>query len=198
MKKALSEWDSLKNDVLTCQRCSLFEKRNHVIFGEGNPDAEILIIGEGPGQQEDLEGRPFIGPSGQLLDKIFEACNFTREKHLFITNIVRCRPPENRKPTTEEAAECMPWLISQISMIRPEIIVLLGATALKFMAGPDYKISRDHGKWMEVLGIDAMPVYHPSALLRKPSLKSDAWKDFKEIVFKYRELVDPEHTSPHV
>jgi len=191
-------FESLKNEVLHCTKCDLAITRSHVIFGEGNPNAGILIIGEAPGRDEDLQGRPFVGKSGQLLDKILAACGFTRDEHVFISNIVKCRPPDNRVPTPQEAATCMPWLLKQIELINPKIIILLGATALKCMAGPDYRITRERGNWLNLQNRPAMPVYHPAALLRDPSLKRDTWEDFKKIVFKYRELVNPQHYSAHV
>lgn len=192
------DFDVLKQKILGCTRCGLSETRNSVIFGEGNRNAAIMIIGEGPGRDEDLQGRPFVGRSGQLLDKILEACGFTREKHVFISNIVKCRPPENRVPSPAEAEVCMPWLLNQIELIKPGIMILLGATALKYMAGAEYRITRDRGKWISSSGIMTMPVYHPAALLRDPSLKRDTWEDFKEIVRKYRETCDPNHYSAHV
>jgi len=130
--------ESFRQQVLNCTRCDLSKTSKQVIFGEGNPKADILIIGEAPGRDEDLIGRPFVGVSGQLLDKILAACGFTRQKHVFISNIVKCRPPGNRVPTAEEAACCIPWLYEQIDRIDPKIMVLLGATALRYMAGPKY------------------------------------------------------------
>jgi uracil-DNA glycosylase family 4 len=193
-----AEIDTLKEEILNCTKCALSRTRNHVIFGEGNVKANIFIIGEAPGRDEDVQGRPFVGKSGQLLDKILAACGFTREDHVFISNIVRCRPPGNRIPLPDEAAVCMPWLLKQIELINPKILVLLGATALKYMAGPGHRITREHGNWLNLQNRLAMPVYHPAALLRDPSLKRDTWEDFKKIVFKYRELVDPVHYSAHV
>jgi uracil-DNA glycosylase family 4 len=190
--------DLLKTDILRCKKCELSETRNHVIFGEGNVTAEILIIGEAPGRDEDIQGRPFVGKSGQLLDKILSACGFTREEHVFISNIVKCRPPDNRVPTRFEADACIPWLLKQIELIDPKILILLGATALKHMAGPEHRITRERGKWLNLQGRLAMPVFHPAALLRDPLLKRDTWEDYKKIVFKYRELVDPNHHSNHV
>ncbi len=178
--------------------CELSKTRQHVIFGEGNIHAGILIIGEAPGRDEDIKGRPFVGKSGQLLDKILAACGFTREDHVFISNIVKCRPPDNRVPSPQETSACMPWLQKQIELIDPKILILLGATALKTMAGPDYRITRERGNWINLYNRPAMPVYHPAALLRDPSLKRDTWEDFKKIVFKYRELVNPQHYSAHV
>jgi len=190
--------ESLKDDILKCTKCELHKTRNHVIFGEGNILAEILIIGEAPGRDEDIQGRPFVGKSGQLLDKILAACGFTREEHIFISNIVKCRPPDNRVPTPHEANICKPWLLKQIELINPKILILLGATALKYMAGPDHRITSERGNWIYCYGRPAMPVYHPAALLRDPSLKRDTWEDYKKIVFKYREMVNPHHYSAHV
>ncbi len=188
----------LKQEILTCTKCNLSKTRNHVIYGEGNENVPILIIGEAPGRDEDLQGRPFVGKSGQLLDKILDACGFTREKHVFISNIVKCRPPDNRAPTTKEAVVCMPYLLKQIELINPIMLILLGATALKYMARPEHRITRERGNWLNLQGRLAMPVYHPAALLRDPSLKRPTWDDFKKIVFKYRELVDTNHHSDHV
>ena len=190
--------DLLKADVLGCKKCELSETRNHVIFGEGNVSAKVLIIGEAPGKDEDIQGRPFAGKSGQLLDKILSACGFTRKEHVFISNIVKCRPPDNRVPTRFEADACIPWLLKQIELIDPKILILLGATALKHMAGPEHRITRERGKWLSLQGRLAMPVFHPAALLRDPRLKRDTWEDYKKIVFKYRELVDPNHHSNYV
>jgi len=191
-------FNSLKTEILNCHRCKLSQTRNHAIFGEGNSNAEIFIIGEAPGKVEDIQGRPFVGPSGQLLDKIFAACGFTREAHVFISNIVRCRPPNNRVPTPDEVKTCIPWLYQQIELVNPKIIILLGATALKNMAGQHHRITMEHGQWINVRDRLAMPVYHPSALLRDPGLKRPTWEDFKKVVHKYRELVNPDHYSAHV
>ncbi len=189
---------SLKEEIEKCTKCELAKTRNHVIFGEGNSHARIFIIGEAPGYDEDLQGRPFIGKSGQLLDKILTACGFNREEHVFISNIVRCKPPGNRVPTPDEAAACMPWLLKQIELVDPMILILLGSTALKYMAGPQHRITRERGQWITCHNRLAMPVYHPAALLRNPSLKRETWDDFKKIVCKYRELVDPHHFSAHI
>jgi len=190
--------DSLKKEILQCSKCELTKTRNHVIFGEGNAKAGILIIGEAPGRDEDMQGRPFVGKSGQMLEKILAACGFTRDEHVFISNIVKCRPPDNRIPTPQEASTCMPWLIKQIELINPKILILLGSTALKYMSGPEHRITRERGRWINLQNRLAMPVYHPAALLRDPRLKRDTWEDFKKIVFKYRELVNPQHYSAHV
>jgi len=190
--------ESLRKKVLTCRQCALSQTRNNVIFGEGFVNAGIMIIGEAPGRDEDIQGRPFVGLSGQLLDKIMDACGFTRREHVYISNIVKCRPPDNRVPSPAEAEICLPWLLNQIEIINPKIMILLGATALKYMTGPDLRITRDHGKWISCYDRLTMPVYHPAALLRDPRLKRDTWEDFKNVVFKYRELIDPQHYSAHV
>lgn len=192
------DFDNLRNKILTCTRCDLALTRHKVIFGEGNPKAKIFIIGEAPGGEEDILGRPFVGKSGQLLDKILAACGFNRNEHVFLSNIVRCRPPGNRIPTPLEASTCLPWLYEQIENIDPQLIVMLGATALKYLSGGKYKISQIHGNWIDFNNRPAMPVFHPSALLRDPSLKRPTWEDFKKIFHKYCELVDPKHYSPYI
>lgn len=195
MADALTE---LREAVTHCNQCGLAQKRTHVIFGEGSFNAGIMIVGEAPGRDEDIVGRPFVGKSGQLLDKILAACGFTREKHVFISNIVKCRPPDNRVPTPQEATTCLPWLLQQIELIDPKIIVLLGATALKYLAGPDHRITRERGTWIHWQNRLTMPVYHPAALLRDPTLKRDTWEDFKKIVVAYRQHIDPNHYSAYV
>jgi DNA polymerase len=152
-----------------------------------------MCIGEGPGYYEDMRGRPFVGKSGELLDKIFAACGFSRQTHIFIGNIVKCRPPENRDPKPEEREACIPYLYRQIELINPKIIILLGATALKGLIDPNARITQLRGQWLDWKGKLVMPTYHPSALLRNPGLKRDAWNDFKKVIDKYREIVDPSH-----
>jgi len=191
--------EDLRNEILHCTACDLHRTRNHVIFGEGNENAGVMLIGEGPGADEDRIGRPFVGRSGQLLDKILAACGFTREAHVFISNIVKCRPPGNRVPTDTEVTTCIRFLHRQIEEVDPQIIITLGATALKNLYGDQgLRITRLRGTWMDWNGRLVMPVYHPSALLRNPGLKRDTWEDFKKVVFKYREVVDAEHASPYV
>ena len=190
--------EALKKEVLSCNKCGLAKTRNHVIFGEGNSHAPILIIGEAPGRDEDLQGRPFVGYSGQLLDKILDACGFNRTHHVYISNIIKCRPPGNRVPYPEEIEKCKPLLLQQIELINPRILILLGATALKNMIGPDMRITKLRGNWIPWENRLAMPVYHPSALLRNPALKRDTWEDFKKVVFKYRQIVDHSHYSAHI
>jgi uracil-DNA glycosylase family 4 len=194
----MMSFETLNREILNCERCGLAQTRNHVIFGEGNPQAPILIIGEAPGRDEDMKGRPFVGRSGQLLDKILHACGFNRYQHVFITNIIKCRPPGNRVPSLEEIQICKPYLLQQINLIDPKILILLGATALKSVIGPDMRITKLRGTWINYENRLAMPVYHPSALLRNPALKRDTWEDFKKIVLKYRQIVDNTHYSVHI
>ena len=188
----------LKREILDCNKCVLSKTRTNVVFGEGNNHAPIVIIGEAPGKDEDLQGRPFVGYSGQLLDKILDACGFNRTHHVFISNIVKCWPPGNRIPSPVEIEVCKPFLRQQIELINPKILILLGATALKSMIGPDMKITKVRGNWISYENRLAMPVYHPSALLRNPTLKRETWEDFKKVVFKYRQIVDHSHYSAHI
>lgn len=189
--------DQLKYEVKNCTLCALSQKRTNVVFGEGFSKAKLMCIGEGPGYYEDQMGRPFVGKSGELLDKILGVCGFTRDEHVYIANIVKCRPPENRDPLPEERTACLTYLLKQIEILQPKIIVLLGATALKGLIDPNAKITQLRGTWLEWNGLQVMPTFHPSALLRNENLKRPAWEDFKKVVAKYRELVNPEHYSAH-
>lgn len=193
----IADLGELENKVKTCARCGLRNGCRGVVFGEGNPSARIVICGEGPGADEDRLGRPFVGKAGQLLDRILAACGFSRFEHVYILNAVKCRPPGNRIPSGEERRACRPNLDAQLRIINPLIMVLLGATALQEMLDPGGRITRDRGKWVENDGAFIMPTYHPAALLRNSELKVDAWKDFKQVVYKYREMVDPRHYSAH-
>ncbi len=191
----MDEFEVLRQEINQCTKCSLSKTRNNVVFGEGFRNAKIMCIGEGPGYYEDQQGKPFVGKSGILLDKILEACGFNRKEHVFIGNIVKCRPPNNRDPLPEERETCIPFLYKQIELIKPEIIILLGATALKGLIDPNAKITKVRGEWMNWNNRLVMPTFHPSALLRNPQLKRPVWEDFKKVVFKYRELVDKDHYS---
>jgi uracil-DNA glycosylase len=188
-------WADLQIEVQECTKCKLSETRENVVFGAGNPNASIMLIGEGPGQREDELGIPFVGKSGELLDNILNACGFSRENHVFIGNIVKCRPPNNRDPLPEEKEQCIEFLYRQIEMINPPILVLLGRVALQGLIDPKASITKMRGEWIEWKGRLVMPTYHPSALLRNPKLKYDARDDFKKIVEKYQELVDSEHKA---
>lgn len=188
----------LNDEVRICERCGLHQNRTQAVFGTGNPYAELMVIGEGPGEEEDKQGLPFVGKSGQLLDKILEAAGFSRQENVFIANIVKCRPPANREPTPEERATCLPFLLLQIEFIQPSIIILLGSTALKGLIDPEGKITQVRGKWVEWNNMHVMPTFHPSALLRNPELKKEVWEDMKLVVQKYREIVDPSHQSRYL
>ncbi len=189
---------SLKNRILNCTACELHKTRNHAVWGEGNPNAEIMLIGEAPGFDEDRTGRPFVGKSGQLLDKILAASGFTRSEHVFMSNIIRCRPPGNRIPSEDEVNACINYLFEQIALVNPRIIIPLGSTALKRLFNDNsLKITQLRGKWIDWESRLVMPVYHPSALLRNPALKRDTWEDYKLVITKYRELVNPDHYSPN-
>lgn len=189
--------EQLKTEVNECTRCALSQKRTNVVFGEGFSQAKLMCIGEGPGYYEDQMGRPFVGKSGELLDKILGVCGFSRNENVYIANIVKCRPPENRDPLLEERTTCLPYLIKQIEIIQPKIIVLLGSTALKGLIDPNAKITQVRGTWLTWKEYQVMPTFHPSALLRNEQLKRPAWEDFKKVVAKYRELVNQEHYSAH-
>lgn len=189
-------WDEIESAVRECDACRLCDERRSAVPGEGRRDADIMLIGEGPGEQEDLSGRPFVGPAGQLLDKMLNAIGLKRED-VFICNVVKCRPPRNRTPERDEAEACLPYLRAQVALVRPRIIILLGATAARNAISPDIRITRDRGAWFEKNGVHLIITYHPSALLRDTSLKRAAWDDFKSVKDKAIELgiVWPEHAD---
>lgn len=180
-------WQSLYAAIDSCERCGLWRGVNHRVPGQGSAQARVMFIGEGPGRQEDLQGLAFVGDAGQLLTRMIEAMGLTREE-VYICNIVKCRPPYNRTPTPEEAASCLPFLRAQFALIRPRILVLLGATAARSIIDPAFRITSGHGQWHQLKGVWVMPTYHPSALLRDPSKKKDAWADLKQVMEKMREL----------
>ena len=170
--------------ALECRRCALAATRTNVVFGEGDPHAKLMFIGEGPGADEDRLGRPFVGKAGQLLDKMIAAMQFKREE-VYIANVVKCRPPGNRVPTPDEAACCIGYLKRQIKFIRPQVIVLLGATAVSFLMDRREGITRLRGNWLEYEGIPVMPTFHPAYLLRQASAKKEAWHDLKMVMAKF-------------
>ena len=173
--------EHLAETVRHCRSCPLCETRLNAVPGEGAPNARLMFIGEGPGADEDRQGRPFVGPAGQLLDKMIAAMQFKREE-VYIANIVKCRPPRNRAPMPEEAAACIGYLEHQIRMVKPEVIVLLGATAAHFLLKREEGIMRLRGRWLEYDGIPVMPTFHPAFLLRQESAKRDAWADLKQVM----------------
>ncbi len=172
----------------SCTKCPLSETRKNLVFGVGNKDADIMFIGEGPGEQEDLQGYPFVGRSGQLLDKYLEIIDLDRKKNIYIANMVKCRPPQNRDPKSEETEMCIGWLRSQFKIIRPKIIVCLGRIAAQRLISPDFRVTKQHGEFVEKNGVLMMGTFHPSALLRNPSQKSIALEDFQKLRTKIKEL----------
>ena len=172
--------ESLKKECLSCRACALCETRNNVVFGVGKPNAEVMFIGEGPGEQEDKKGEPFVGPAGMLLDDMLEMIDLDRSK-VYIANIVKCRPPKNRDPLNLEQEACSNWLKRQIRLINPKIIVCLGRIAALKLISDDFKITREHGQWFERGDIKYIATYHPSALLRDPSKRPDAFEDLIEL-----------------
>ena len=190
-----AQLEELKKEVLTCRNCGLRDGCQQVVFGEGYPG--LLVIGEGPGADEDRLGRPFVGKAGQLLDKILAAGGFDRNKNAYIANVVKCRPPGNRVPTPAESLACLPHLHAQMRILQPKIVLLLGATALRYVLQSTDGITKARGKWEERDGVFYLPTYHPAALLREPRRKIEVWADIQDLVKKYRELVDPNHYSPY-
>ncbi|MBR6184660.1 MAG: uracil-DNA glycosylase [Clostridia bacterium] len=180
-------WDSLHAEIMACQKCPLCRGIRHKVPGQGDGRAKLMFIGEGPGAEEDAQGLAFVGAAGQLLTKMIAAIGMTREQ-VYICNVVKCRPPQNRVPLPEEAAACLPYLRAQFSLVRPRVIVLLGATAARAVLGDQMRITRDRGVWVEKKGVWFMPTYHPAALLRDESKKRDAWHDLQAVMGKLKEL----------
>ena len=187
------DMDTLKAECLACTRCELCATRTNVVFGQGVPDAEVLFVGEGPGQSEDEQGLPFVGRSGQLLDKYLFAIDLDRNQNCYIANIVKCRPPENRDPLGVEQDACIGYLRRQVALLRPKIIVCLGRIAAMRIIKPDFKITREHGQWFEKNGFQMMAVYHPAALLRDPRRRPESFEDFKGLQQKINELCEHTH-----
>jgi DNA polymerase len=177
-------WDELEKECYECKKCELYKERNNVVIGAGNRNADLMIISEGPGKQEDLTGKLFVGKSGQLLDKILESVNLSREE-IYIANIVKCRPPNNRDPIEKEKQACLPYLRNQFSLIQPKIIVCLGRVASQAIIDKSFRITKEHGVWIERKNCSIIGTYHPAALLRDPSKKREVWEDFKKIKKKY-------------
>ena len=175
-----NNWEELEQACKNCTKCKLCSNRKNVVIGKGNKNANIMLIGEGPGADEDVQGIPFVGKAGQLMDKAFQAIGIQKEE-IYIANIVKCRPPNNRNPEYEEADLCKEYLESQIKLVNPQIIVLLGSVALKNILGKEYGITASRGKWFEKDGIKILPTFHPAALLRDEDKKIDFFKDLKMI-----------------
>jgi len=177
----------LKTITDKCRRCRLCRNRTNVVFGQGNPKAGIMFIGEGPGYHEDMQGLAFVGPAGQLLTKAIEGIGLTRDE-VYIANIVKCRPPNNRNPREDEMEACIPYLRWQVKLIKPEIIVCLGSISARNIIDKNLRITKQRGKWVEKKGFKIMPTYHPAALLRDEGKKKPFWEDFKEIKREYFEI----------
>ena len=183
----MKDWDALYEECIHCQKCGLAETRTNVVFGEGARDAEVMFIGEGPGEQEDRTGRPFVGRAGQLLDDMLAMIDLKREK-VFIGNMVKCRPPQNRDPLNIEQEACIGYLRNQVALLKPKIIVCLGRIAAMKLIKEDFKITREHGQWIEKAGVWMMAMYHPSALLRDPRKRAESFEDLKSLQAKIREV----------
>jgi uracil-DNA glycosylase family 4 len=171
----------LQAHIGDCKRCKLSNGRLNLVFGEGAPNARLVFVGEGPGREEDLEGRPFVGEAGRLLDRIIKAMGLNREE-VYICNVVKCRPPHNRDPEEDEIEACMPFLRKQLSLISPEVICTLGRVAAQCLLGREFRITRERGKWHSFMNIPLMPTFHPAYLLRNSSAKRQVWEDVQKIM----------------
>lgn len=180
-------WEELAFECSNCMKCVLGHTRTNIVIERGCRNAPVMLVGEGPGEQEDLKGKPFVGPAGQLLDLLLSALMFGDEDY-YICNIVKCRPPKNRAPEDEEAEQCLPFLRNQVALIKPKIIVCLGATAMKYIIDKESKITQIRGRWLERKGFWIMPTFHPAALLRDESKKALMFEDFKKIRLKLEDI----------
>lgn len=178
----------LENQCNKCNKCELSKTRHNVVIGVGNPKSQVMFIGEGPGENEDLQGEPFVGRGGKLLDKMLYAVDLDRKKNIYIANIVKCRPPQNRDPKPEEQEMCIDWLRNQVKLIRPKIIVCLGRIAAMKIIKPDFKITKEHGIFFKKGNVEMMAMYHPAAVLRDPNKKPEAFKDFLTLRDKINEI----------
>lgn len=185
----MKSWNELYETCMSCRNCPLCETRHNVVFGEGVQDAEVMFIGEGPGEQEDLTGRPFVGRGGKFLDEMLAMIELDRSK-IFIGNMVKCRPPGNRDPLAAEQEACIGYLRNQVALIRPKIIVCLGRIAAMKLIKEDFKITREHGQWFEKAGVQMTALYHPAALLRDPRKRPETFADLKALQAKIREICD--------
>ena len=180
-------WETLEQHCLHCNRCPLSETRTNVVVGVGPKNAPVMFVGEGPGQQEDLLGEPFVGPAGHLLDEMLSIIDFGRH-NCYITNVVKCRPPQNRDPFQSERDACIPYLRKQFQLIRPKILVCLGRIAASSLIHEEYRITKEHGQWVERNGLWMTAIYHPSALLRDPARRPEAFQDLLRIREKLQEV----------
>ena len=184
----MRSWENLEKECKGCTACPLARTRTNVVFGVGAQDAQILFVGEGPGEQEDLQGEPFVGAAGKLLDDILAVIDIDRKKNCYIANIVKCRPPGNRDPQEEEQQACIGYLYEQIAMLKPKVIICLGRIAARCLIDPGYRITSQHGKWVNSQGTWMTAIYHPSALLRDPRKRPETFDDLMGIRAKLQEL----------
>ena len=182
------DWPELEAQCLSCQKCALAETRTNVVFGTGPRDAEVMLIGEGPGEQEDLTGEPFVGRGGKLLDDMLAIIDLDRKKNVYIANMVKCRPPQNRDPLNVEQEACIGYLRNQTALLRPKIIVCLGRISAMKLIKEDFKITREHGQWIQKSGVWMTALYHPAAILRDPSKRPDTFQDLRGLQAKIREV----------
>ena len=183
----MASLDELKKECAGCEKCGLCKTRTNLVFGVGDPGAKLMFVGEGPGRDEDLQGEPFVGRAGKLLDAMLDIIDLDRSK-VYIANMVNCRPPQNREPLPEEQDACFPWLERQIELIDPKLIVCLGRISAMRLIRSDFKITREHGQWFDVGGRQLMALYHPAALLRDPGKRPETFLDLKEIRRRLDEL----------
>lgn len=184
------DYENLRKEVLTCTRCGLCATRKNAVFGVGQPSSRVVFVGEAPGENEDIQGEPFVGRGGQLLDRMLQHVGLSRSKNIYITNIVKCRPPDNRNPTPEETAACVGYLRAQLAMIKPEVIVCLGRVSACSLISPDFKVTKQHGEFFERDGALVMGTFHPAALLRNPNYKPPCLEDFIALSKKLGEFKD--------
>lgn len=183
-----TDLNELKNACTLCTRCELCKTRHNVVFGVGNINAEILFVGEAPGENEDLEGEPFVGRGGKLLDLYMNGIGLDRKENIYIANMLKCRPPQNRDPKPQEMDMCIGWLRNQVSIMRPKIIVCVGRISAQRLISPDFKVTKEHGIFYSKNGVLMMGTFHPAALLRDPRRKGDCLEDFLKLQDKIREL----------
>ena len=184
----MMDWADLEKCAHACTRCGLCETRHNVVFGVGNPNADVMFVGEGPGEQEDLQGIPFVGPAGKLLDDMLSIIDLDRNTNCYIANIVKCRPPRNRDPMETEQDACIGYLRNQVALVKPKIIVCLGRIAAKRLIDPEFRITRQHGTWVEKNGVWMSAIYHPSALLRDVGKRPETFDDLIALRAKIKEL----------
>jgi len=186
----MQSWEELELACNECKKCELHKTRVNVVLGVGNRSSEVLFVGEGPGESEDLKGEPFVGRAGKLLDDMLKIIGLSRKDNIYIANIVKCRPPGNRDPNNTEREVCMDWLRVQYALIKPKIVVCLGRVAATELIDKELKITRDHGKWYDKDGAKFMALYHPAALLRDPHKKPDTFVDLKELERMIHEICE--------